>query len=229
MRRADRLFQIIQILRREKGLTTGALLAEELEVSLRTIYRDVADLMATGVPIEGEAGMGYVLHEGYALPPLMFNVDEVDALVLGARIVESWADEDLAKAAREVLGKISAVVPDHLRDIVFSPDFTAPPDHMQAPVSVDLRVLRRAIRERRKLRLEYRDGSDTATERVIRPLTLSFYGPVWLIIGWCELRDDFRAFRADRIVAAEPLEDRFRLETGKTLADYLQQEERRNW
>ena len=229
MRRADRLFQIIQILRREAGLTTGAALAEELEVSVRTIYRDVADLMATGVPIDGEAGMGYMLRDGYALPPLMFTVDEMDALVLGARIVESWADEELGRAAKDVLAKVGAVVPEHLRDIVMSPDFTAPTDHRQARVEVGLKVLRKAIRDRRKLNLGYGDEEGKTTERVIRPLTLSFYGPVWLLIGWCELRVDFRAFRADRIARVEMLEDTFRLEPGKTLADYLKREEGRNW
>lgn len=229
MRRADRLFQIIQILRREKGLTTGAALAAELEVSVRTIYRDIADLMSTGVPIDGEAGLGYMLREGYAMPPLMFTVDEIDSIVLGARIVESWADADLAKAARDVLAKISAVVPDHLRDLVFSGDFTAPPDHKQVPVRVDMKMLRGAIRARRKLHLDYRDEQERPTQRVIRPLTLSFYGPVWLIVGWCELRTDFRAFRADRIVEATLLDDTFRLEPGKTLADYLKREGGTRW
>ena len=228
MRRADRLFQIIQILRRKRGLMTGRELAEELEVSLRTIYRDIADLIGSGVPIDGEPGLGYMLRGGYDLPPLMFTADEIDSIVLGARVVESWADPELAQAARDVLAKIEAVVPAKLRALVYSNTFTAPYDHKREPIRVDFVALRRAIRDRRKLDLGYRDAGDAATDRTIWPLTLSFYGPVWLVAGWCELREDFRSFRADRMQSLTVLDERFPDMPGRRLADFLAQENCRN-
>jgi predicted DNA-binding transcriptional regulator YafY len=225
MRRADRLFQIIQILRRNDRLTRAQDIAEEMEISVRTVYRDISDLIANSVPIEGARGLGYVLHDGYTMPPLMFTPAEIDSIVLGARIVETWADRELSDAAMDVLAKIEAVVPKDLRPLVISSDFSAPGDRNQVPVSVDLKSVRTAIRSSKKIKIIYRDGTSKSTERSIRPLTLSFYGPVWLIVAWCELRQDFRTFRADRLDNLMVTETSFAQEPGKRLVDYLKRQE----
>ena len=220
MRRADRLFDIIQVLRRRK-LVRASDLARRLEVSERTIYRDIRDLMASGVPVEGEAGVGYILREGYDLPPLMFTEQEIEALVLGVRIVESWADPKLAEAAAEVLAKVETVVPEPLRRQMAETWLLAPPDHHAERISIDPVALRQAIRRRQKVHFGYADGAERLTERSVRPLALAFYGPVWLLVSWCELRQDFRSFRLDRMSGLAVLEDRFQPERGKTLQDFL--------
>ncbi|WP_259779810.1 helix-turn-helix transcriptional regulator [Aestuariispira ectoiniformans] len=221
MRRADRLFEIIQILRRRRSITTAQQLAEELEVSVRTVYRDIAALQAQRVPIEGEAGVGYVFREGFDLPPLMFNEEEIESLVLGARITETWADPELARAARDVLAKVAAVLPPHLRPQIMSMGLAAPTSASQVPVDVDLARVRRCIREKKKIALSYCDEKGDPSERIIWPLTLAFFGPVWNIIGWCELRNDFRAFRPDRMIKAEFLDAYFPDQPGRRLVDYL--------
>lgn len=223
MRRADRLFDIIQILRRRK-LVRAYDLAAELEVSERTIYRDINDLMASGVPIEGEAGVGYVLRKGFDLPPLMFNEQEIEALVLGARIVESWADEELAEAAANVVAKVETVIPERLRRHMAETALLAPDDHFAEPLSFDLGQLRVALRKHLKLRFDYRDAQDRSTIRTVWPLGLSFYGPVWLLWSWCELREDFRSFRLDRIDELSILAETFAPEPGKTLRDFLKRD-----
>lgn len=225
MRRADRLFEIIQILRRRK-LSRAQDLAEKLEVSERTIYRDVRDLMASGVPIEGEAGVGYILRGGYDLPPIMFDEEEIEALVLGVRIVEAWADPKLATAAGNVIAKVEAVIPDRLRRHMAETALLAPRDHFAEPITIDPTALRGAIRERHKIQFGYRDREDQPTRRTVRPLALAFYGPVWVLASWCELRQDFRAFRVDRMSDLEVLVDRFPAEPGRTIADYLERDRR---
>jgi len=220
-RRADRLFDIIQILR-GSGLIRARDLAEELEVSERTIYRDIADLMASGVPIEGEAGLGYLLRDGYDLPPLMFTEDELEALVLGARMVQSWTDPDLAKIAATALSKIDAVLPEHLQRFREDSMMLAPKRKTWGDIAVIMRDLRSAVRNRNKLAITYTDAEGNATERTVRPLGLSMYGPEWHLAGWCELRNDFRTFRLDRLVRHEILEDIFRDEPGKRLKDYFE-------
>ncbi|MGI9387030.1 MAG: helix-turn-helix transcriptional regulator [Methyloligellaceae bacterium] len=220
MRRADRLFEIIQILRR-KELVRARDLSEELEVSERTIYRDIQDLMTSGVPIEGEAGVGYVLKAGFDLPPLMLKESEIEALMLGARIVESWADPELANAASDVIAKVEAVVPDRLRQYMAEVALLAPSQHFMEPITFDLSDLRRALRERRSIHFGYRDIEGNPTERTVRPLSLAYFGPVWLLAAWCELRTDFRTFRLDRIQNLIIYETQFRNETGKTLHDFL--------
>ncbi len=220
MRRADRLFDIIQILRLQK-LTRAQDLAEKLEVSERTVYRDIRDLMASGVPIEGEAGVGYIMRGGYDLPPIMFDEEEIEALVLGVRIVESWADPRLAKAAANVIAKVESVVPQRLRRVMAETALLAPGDHYAEPIAVDLTDLRGAIRSLRKVEFSYRDREAAATRRQVRPLALAFYGPIWLLASWCELRQDFRAFRLDRMSDFEVLDAAFVAEPGKSLADYL--------
>lgn len=219
MRRADRLFQIVQILRRRR-LTTARHLAETLGISERTVYRDVRDLVASGVPVEGEAGVGYRLR-GFDLPPLMFSRDEVEALVLGARIVQSWTDPGLALAASEALAKIEAALPRDRSHLVRSTPLFAPDDHWQEKLSIDFTLLREAVRDSRRLRFRYIDSQGAASERVVRPLGLSFYGPVWILAAWCELRQDFRAFRLDRIRDLEVLPGTFPQEPGRTLEDFL--------
>src|SRR5262247_2596515 len=154
VRRADRLFEIIQFMRR-KDLVRARDLSAALEVSERTIYRDIQDLIASGVPIAGEAGVGYVLKAGFDLPPLMFKEQEIEALVLGARIVESWADSELSTAASDVLAKIRAVIPDRLRDYMVNTALLAPPHHYMEPVAFDVAELRRALRSQLKVRFAY--------------------------------------------------------------------------
>ena len=168
MRRADRLFEIIQFMRR-KDLTRARDLSDALEVSERTIYRDIQDLIASGVPIEGEAGVGYVLKAGFDLPPLMFKEQEIEALVLGARIVASWADPELAAAASNVIAKVQAVIPDRLRDYMANTALVAPPHHYMEPITFDVAELRRALRSQLKVHFRYRDALAEASERTVRP------------------------------------------------------------
>ena len=222
MRRADRLFEIIQLMRR-KELVRARDLGGALEVSERTIYRDIQDLIASGVPIEGEAGVGYVLKAGFDLPPLMFKEQEIEALVLGARIVESWADAELSAAASDVIAKVQAVIPERLRGYMANTALLAPPHHYMEPIRFDLPQLRQALRRQLKVHFRYRNSAGEESERTVRPLSLAYYGPVWLLAAWCELRSDFRSFRLDRIDGFRVEADRFRAEPGKTLADFLKQ------
>ncbi|XWN30493.1 MAG: YafY family protein [Devosia sp.] len=203
MRRADRLYRLIELLRGGR-LTTARQLAERLEVSERTIYRDIADLVASGVPVEGEAGVGYVMRPGFDIPPLMFSRGEIAALVTGARLVEAWGGAEMARAASEALSKIAAVVP---AEIARAADRTA--IHAFRMPDLDdvardrLDLLDCAIRDAIRLALHYTDEAGTKTTRNVCPLGLVFWGKVWTLIAWCELRDDFRMFRVDRIGAAE--------------------------
>lgn len=223
MRRADRLFEILQILRR-KGTVTATQLAEELKVSPRTIYRDIGDMMARDVPIDGEAGVGYVLRPGFDLPPLMFNQAQLEALLLGARIVQSWADPELARAASDILASVRQVVPKNMRRHLDALTLWAPEDHHSEPVSIDQVALRRAMREQRKLQFAYQDTAGCRTQRTVRPLVMAFYGPVWLLAAWCELRDGFRVFRLDRMSEMSVLDESFAAEPGKTASDFLKQD-----
>jgi len=220
VRRADRLFEIIQLMRR-KPTVKARELSEALEVSERTIYRDVSDLMASGVPIEGEAGVGYVLRAGYDLPPLMFKEQEIEALVLGARIVEASADPELAAAASDAIAKIEAVIPERLRAYMAATALLAPSAYYMEPLSFDLADLRRAIRGQLKVRLGYHDVLNRASERTVRPLSLAYFGPVWMLAAWCELRGDFRTFRLDRVKAFSVTDERYPTERGRSLHDFL--------
>src|SRR5918992_7105 len=219
MRRADRLFEIIQLMRRQK-LVRARDLAEKLEVSERTIYRDVRDLIASRVPIEGEAGVGYALRQGFDLPPLMFDEHEIEAPVLGARIIESWTDAKLAEAAGNVIAKVEAVIPERLPPHMAGTAPLPPSRHRAEPIAVDASELRQALRRRLKVHFHYRDSEDRPTARVVRPLALFFYGPVWLLAGWCELRQDFRMFRVDRMAEAAFLDATFEPTRGRTLEDF---------
>lgn len=224
VRRADRLFEIIQLMRR-KAPVRARDLGAALEVSERTIYRDIQDLIASGVPIEGEAGVGYVLRAGFDLPPLMFKEQEIEALVLGARIVESWADAELAAAASNVIAKVEAVIPDRLRDFMANTALLAPAHRYMEPIRFDLGRLRHALRGQLKVHFRYVDFAARETTRTVRPLSLAYFGPVWLLAAWCEMRNDFRTFRLDRIDEFDVLQDRYRMEPGKTLHDFLKRDQ----
>ncbi len=223
MRRADRLFEIIQVLRRRK-VTRAADLASRLRVSERTIYRDIRDMIAKGVPIEGEAGVGYILRPGFDLPPLMFNENEVEALLLGARIVQSWADPELAAAAATAIDKVAAVSPTTLRQQFELVRLWAPSNHSSQPIVIDQAALRHAIRDQRKIQFAYQDLNGSSTERVAWPLIMAFYGPVWLLAAWCEVREGFRVFRIDRISALTVLPESFGTVPGRTAEDFLKQD-----
>lgn len=219
MRRADRLFRIVQHLRGGR-LVTAQDLAERLEVSRRTIYRDIADLIGSGVPVEGEAGVGYVMRAGFELPPLMFTQDEVVALVAGARLVRAWGGAAMAVAAQEALVKIEAVLPAAARAKAAQVQVHA----LSAPeMTGELRALldrlNAMIAERERAGIGYCDEAGRHSRRTIRPLGLFFWGKVWTLVAWCELRDDFRMFRVDRIAAATA-EGRFRDERGKSLGAF---------
>jgi predicted DNA-binding transcriptional regulator YafY len=226
MRRANRLFEIVQIIRGRR-LSTAAFLAQRLEVSERTIYRDVADLMAQGVPIDGEAGVGYRMRAGFDLPPLMFSHEEAQALVAVVRIAQPRLDAGLAAQAENALSKILAVLPVAARAAAESLAVYAPHFEFAPEVRRRLETLRLATESRCKVHLRYRDAQDTESERTVRPLGCFYWGAVWTLAAWCEVRGEFRSFRVDRIGDVQVLDQRFRDEPGRTLADLfrLQQAE----
>ncbi len=220
MRRADRLFEIVQLLRSRRFMT-AAQLGEELEVSERTIYRDVSDLIMTGVPIAGEAGVGYTLDRKFDLPPLMFNAEEIEALILGSRIVQSWADPDLASAAHSALIKIEAVLPEPLRANVTESALFASRTLPDTAMTSNLAVARRAMQDHFKLSFRYTRPKGETTERTVHPLGLFYWGQAWTLVAWCEMRDDFRNFRLDRMERLVRLDVRFEDAPGRSLEDFL--------
>lgn len=220
MRRADRLFQIVQLIRGRR-LTTAAFLAERLDISPRSIYRDIAALQAQGVPIDGEAGVGYRMRRGFDLPPLMFDAREAQALVACVRIAQPRIDTALAAGADDALAKILAVLPAAERAAAESLSVFAPPVGPDAQTRRRLQQLRQATEQRIKLRLTYLDLKDDASVRTVRPLGCFFWGQVWTLAAWCESREDFRNFRVDRIRDIEILDARFRDEPGRTLPDLM--------
>jgi predicted DNA-binding transcriptional regulator YafY len=225
MRRADRLFQIVQLIRGRR-LTTAAYLARRLEVSERTVYRDVADLQHQGVPIEGEAGVGYRLGQGFELPPLMFSHDEARALVASVRMAQAWQDPALAQASQVALGKILSVLPLAARVAAQSMAIYAPPVGLEPAVQATLQTLREAVQAQRRVRFTYCDAAQAQTQRTVRPLGCFYWGRVWTLATWCENRGDFRSFRLDRMQDLEPLDGAlglFKSAPGTTLADYLRQ------
>ena len=218
MRRADRLFQIVQLIRGRR-LSTGEQLAARLEVSLRTVYRDIADLQRQGVPIEGEAGVGYRMRAGFDLPPLMFSHDEARALVASVRLAQPRLDPALATQAGDALSKILAVLSPAARAAAESLALFAPLGGPDAATRERLGRLREAIDARRKVHLHYLDLKDMLSQRTLRPLGCFYWDAVWTLAAWCELRQGFRNFRIDRIAELMVLDQRFRDEPGKTLAD----------
>ncbi|MXQ13597.1 helix-turn-helix transcriptional regulator [Microvirga makkahensis] len=209
MSRTNRLFELIELLRQHRRPVTAAALAQELSVSMRTVYRDVQTLIGLGAPIDGEAGLGYVLRPGFFVPPLMFDQDELDALVLGARWVRRQGDPVLARAAANALAKIAAASPKDLRDHMAETGLWAAsrPDESQSASS--LHTVRHAIRRGEKLRITYRDQSAAETQRVIWPIGLAFFERARVVAAWCELRGAFRHFRADRIRSITPLGEHY--------------------
>ncbi|HVY16625.1 MAG TPA: YafY family protein [Rhodopila sp.] len=220
MRRADRLFDIIQALRSASGPLTAAAIAGRLEVTPRTIYRDIASLQASRVPIEGAAGVGYVLRRGFDLPPLMFSTEEADAIAVGMRLLHRLRDAELWEAAERVLSKIAAVLPESVRRSVGSAPFYVSDGSSSVPDGISLSVVRAAIRDRRKLRLGYGDGEARQTERTVWPIALMYYVDVTVVAAWCELRSDYRHFRVDRIRTLSVLDDRYPADQRDLVAGY---------
>jgi predicted DNA-binding transcriptional regulator YafY len=224
MRRADRLFHIIQLIRGRR-LTTARYLAQRLEVSERTIYRDVADLQSQGVPIDGEAGVGYRLGAGFDLPPMMFTQDEAKAIVASVRLAQSWLDPALAQGAEDALGKIMSVLPIEARVAAEALAVYSGSDGLSDVTQRTLQTFREAVQEKRKVFVKYRDLAEQSSERILRPLGCFYWGKVWTLSAWCERRNDFRTFRVDRVEKVKALEERFRDEPGRTLADLLRMNE----
>ena len=223
MRRADRLFQLVQLVRGRR-LSTAQFLAQRLEVSLRTVYRDVADLQRQGMPIEGEAGVGYRMRPGFDLPPLMFTAEEAKALVATVRVAQPRLDTELSAHAESALSKIVGVLPPAVRAAAESLVLHAPPVALSHETRERLLVLRQASESRRKLWLDYLDGNDVRSQRTVRPLACFYWQSVWTLAAWCEMRQDFRNFRVDRIQQATVSDEVFRDEPGRTLADLLRME-----
>ena len=220
MRRADRLFRITQELRSDRWLTAHAL-AELLEVSERTIYRDIQDLSVSGIPIIAEAGLGYKLMQGFRLPPLMFDEEELEAILLGVRMVGVWSDSELAAAAQRAVARIEAVLPERLLPELARNTMLVPPFGPEVEVSDSLTLLRQAVRNQKKVKFQYQREDGEKSFRTVRPLGLSYWGRTWTLVAWCELRDAFRHFRVDRMNSLLESGEDFELEPGRTLDDFL--------
>jgi predicted DNA-binding transcriptional regulator YafY len=209
MPRAERLFQLVQILRRHRAPVTGDVIARELEVSIRTVYRDIASLICERVPIRGEAGVGYVLDDGFDMPPLMLTVDELEAVMLGVRWVARRGDGQLSRAAKDAAAKIGAVLPEQLKPYLFDASLIVLPRAGMALDAVDVAALRAAIRNGRKVEIRYHNEANEVTRRVIWPLGVAYFEATRNVIAWCELREAFRYFRTDRIEEISYLDQRY--------------------
>lgn len=223
MRRADRLFQIVQHLRARR-LTTAARLAQLLHVSERTVYRDMRDLSLSGIPILGEAGVGYSLDKSYELTALMFTPEEVEALVVGLRMARAFGGHRIADAAGLALDKVILALPKERRAEVHNSQIYAPAVHAQSSLEPLMDDLRAAISARDVLHISYADSGSKPTRRNVRPLALNFWGSVWTLVAWCELRNDFRSFRVDRIRKRASAGHKFEDQPGRTLDDFLRRE-----
>ncbi len=220
MRRADRLFQITQILRNRR-MVTAKQLAERLEVSERTIYRDIQDLSLSGVPVEGEAGVGYMLRHSLDIPPIMFSQDEIEALVLGVKMLKTWSGNQLGQSAQSALDKIEAVMPNERRveleqQKLFAPNYGASTQQRR-----NFEILRLAIKHCECLNINYYSIKGEYSTRIIEPLGLYFWGRVWTLVAWCQLRKNFRVFRIDLIQSIENLQQQFSSDHGQSLDDYI--------
>lgn len=228
MQRAERLLDLIQSLRRRRRPVTADTLASELNVSVRTVYRDIAALMRQGVPVRGEAGIGYVLDAGFDLPPLMLSPDEIEAVLVGMRWLAERADPVLARAAEDVVSKVAAVLPAHLKPILLDGALFAPAYGRDTPVDVvDIAGVRAAIRQGRKLQVHYRDEAGRASQRMIWPIGMTFYERVRIVIAWCELRQAFRHFRTDRITELVLREERYPARRADLFKRWQQEEDAR--
>lgn len=222
MRKAERLFQIIQILRRSSRPVTSAQLAGELEVARRTIYRDVAHLIGQRVPIEGEAGFGYVLDPRYDMPPLMLTPEEIEAVLLGVQLVEKLGDPAITNAARDVVAKIASTIPDDLLPFIAEPAVSLKPGEVANDSTFDTRPLRRAIREGKKIKLDYRAADGEVSHRIVWPVLLGYADAHSLLIAWCELKQAFRHFRTERILNLEVLEETIGVPRAKLRKQWVQ-------
>jgi len=221
MRRADRLFQLVQTLRTRR-FATGGELASTLGVSKRTVYRDVADLVGSGVPIRGEAGVGYRLERGFELPPLTFNSEELEGLALGARFVSAWGDAELAAAVGSAMTKIEAAIPDALRRVMLDTPLFTPGFERAAEMAANVGQLRRAIAERSVVHFAYTRGDGERSQREVRPLGLYFWGKSWTLAAWCELRSDYRSFRPDMMDELVLLDRSFDPSDGYNLDQFVE-------
>lgn len=209
MSRSQRLFELLQLLRRRRRPVAGAVLAAELGVSTRTLYRDIATLQGQGARIDGEPGIGYLLQPGFTLPPLMFSENEIEAVALGAQWVAESADEELSGAARDVLAKIAAVVPEHLRSRMYQSPLFIGPGKTSAAEKRTLLALRKAVGEQRKITFRYLDLKGKTSNRIVWPFGLSFFEEARLLMAWCEKRGTFRHFRTDRIGSLKLLSETY--------------------
>ncbi len=221
MRKADRLFQIVTILRSQRGAVTARAIAEQLEVTERTIYRDMQALMCSGIPIESEAGVGYRLMRGFTLPPLNFQEEELEALLVGMRMVQAWSDRALGKAATQALQKILAELPPHLKRLGDQTQIHSPQFFVDKKVAQYGEELRSAIRRQKVIRVRYQRADGEISERYLEPLGLFYWGRTWTLVAWCRLRQSYREFRLDRILALEMDADYFELEREKNLDHYV--------
>lgn len=221
MRKAERLFQLLTALRGRRLAVTAQTLAQELNVSVRTIYRDITALQNSSVPIDGEAGVGYRLQAGFHLPPLMFDGDEIEALLLGIRMAQAWSDRDLASAATRALQKIEAALPESRRASMESLVFTVPDFHVDSAVAERNLMLRNAIKQKKLIEIDYVDVAGASTQRQLEPSGLVYWGRVWTLVAWCHLRRDFRDFRLDRIQQLTVLDQHFSYSPDARMREYL--------
>lgn len=224
MRRADRLIKITHFLRSRRRAVTAKQIGEAFGICTRTVYRDIQDLMDSGVPIAGEAGVGYMIDKDYYLPPVSFDQDELEAISLGISMVRQWTDQHFAAKADNAFEKIQAILPKKLQGELAQVTTYSLPTPLPVPWEVSFSALRESIRKQQKLFIDYQDENKHASSRTIRPLALMFFSPVWVLVSWCEKREDFRNFRLDRIEELHHLEVSFEDEADKSLAAYLEKE-----
>ncbi len=221
MQKAERLFQLMTLLRSRRRAITAEDLAQMMGVSERTIYRDMQTLTLSGMPIEGEAGVGYRLKPGFSLPPIMFDEEELEALLLGVRMVQGWSDESMGQAADSVLNKIRAILPDRLHHLHTQQEWLQVPDFHRGKSSAHSGALRRAIKARQIIHVGYQKECGESSERRLWPLGLFYWGRSWTLVAWCENRDDYRMFRLDRIQSLTELDEVFELRPDRNLQHYL--------
>ncbi len=222
MRKADRLFRIVEHLKARKTVVTAQDLAELFSISLRTVYRDIADLSASGVPIIGEAGVGYILDKDHIVKPLMFTLDEIDALAMGAQMVKNFGGTHLKQSITHAINRLVSALPKQLRDEYENTFLLARNLSQEDPISTSFTELRSALRKKRLIQIDYLDLKDQPSKRILRPLSIVFFGTAWVLLAWCEKREDFRSFRIDRIQQMTVLDNRFRDEKGKRFTDYCE-------
>lgn len=222
MKKTDRLFRIVEHLKARKTVVRAEDLADLFGVSLRTIYRDIADLGASGVPIIGEAGVGYILDRDHIVKPLMFTLDEIDALAMGAQMVKNFADQDLRKSITHAMNRLLSTLPKALREEYENTFLLARNVSEEAPSKISVTELRATLRKKRVIHIQYLDLRENRTSRTLRPLSIVFFGSSWTLLAWCEEKEDFRNFRIDRIEKMTVLEKTFRDEKGKRFVDFCE-------